>query len=456
MEGVYKELDESKTELEKLKEEYRIKTELSESLRSAHTEQLAKSEAAKLQIEKLTEELNDKSEELAELGHLYEEVKSKLQDAESSLKQVSSVNEKIRFDASEKVQKLDQENRKLVSDLEEVTGRNNNLERKLYACNIEIEGIKKLLSESQRKCLEAEEKVRAGRESKHREDVILKLEEESMSMQDQLKWKKEQFLHLEEAHTRLQNMFQSSKKEWASEKSDMLEEITTLQSKLDSQIRITESLESRLKMCNQALTHEESRRKALEVQLSESKQCFDNVLAEYEEAKAKIESLSNKRDEDIADLRNSLGIKEILLKEMEYKATRLEEDNKELLESLKELRESQINKRKVDPSVNKLRNKLKDFEQVHSKCSLALKEREVEWNLKMEKLRGEMKCNESDLKRQSEQLEQLKAQLDCCHSVMEVSGVETSILLLIMKSILSDTLKMYGREEKDIVHQLDM
>ncbi|CAO2813627.1 unnamed protein product [Amaranthus hypochondriacus] len=469
MEGVYKELDESKTELEKLKEEYRIKRELSESLRSAHTEQLAKSEAAKLQIEKLTKELNDKSDELAELGHRYDEVKSKLQETESSLKQVSSVNEKIRFDASEKVQKLDEENRKLVSDLEEVTGRNDDLERKLYVCNTEIEGFKKLLSESQRKCLEAEEKVRAGRESKHREDVILKLEEESMSIQDQLKWKKEQFLHLEEAHARLQSMFQSSKKEWASEKSDMLEEMTMLQSKLDSQIRITESLESRLKMCNQALAHEESRRKALDVQLSESKQCFNNVLAEYEEAKAKIESLSNKRDEDIADLRNSLGIKEILLKEMEYKATRLEEDNKELLESLKELRESQINKRKVDPSVNKFRNKLKDVEQVHSKCSLALKEREAEWNSKLEKLLGEMKCNESDLKRKSEQLEQLKAQLDCCHSAMEVSGEETSILLLIMKSILSDAyaklfktedqikaLKMYGREEKDNVHRLDM
>ncbi|KMT00879.1 hypothetical protein BVRB_9g221520 [Beta vulgaris subsp. vulgaris] len=450
MEGVYKELDELKAELEKLKEEYRIKTELSESLRRAHSDQLAKSHEAKLQIEKQAKELNDKSEELVESRQLYEEVKSKMHELESSLKQVSFVNDKIRIDTGEKVLKLEGENKKLVSALEEATGINDDLGRKLCACNKEIEGLKNLLSDSQRKCLEAEEKARAGRELRHREEVISKLEEQSMSIQDQLKWKKEQFEHLEEAHKRLQDLFQSSKKEWESEKSDMLEEITALQFKLDSQLRITESLESRLKMCNQALAQEESRRKTLEVQLSESKQCFENVLAEYEEAKEKIESLSTKRDEDIADLRNSLGMKEILLKEMEYRVTHLELENKELLGSLKELREAQINKRKPDPSLSKLRNKLKDLEQLHSNCSLALEESEAAWNSKMEKLLGHMKCYESDLKRQSEQVDQLKMQLDDCHSAMEVSGEEISILLLMMKSELCDAYSKLFKSEDQI------
>lgn len=447
---MYKELEELKAELQKLKEECRIKTELSDSLRRAHSDQLTKSQEAKLHIDKQAKELNDKSEELADLRQLYEEVKSKLHEVESSLKKVNSVNEKIRIDTGEKVQKLEGENKKLVSALEEATGRNDDLEKKLSACNKEIESLKNLVSESQRKCLEAEEKARAGRELRHREEVISKLEEESMSIQDQLKWKKEQFEHLKEAHKRLQDQFQSSKKEWASEKANMLEEITSLQFKLDSQIRITESLESRLKMCNQALAHEESRRKALEVQLSESKQCFENVLAEYEEAKVNFESLSTKRDEDIAGLRNSLGIKEILLKEVEYRVTHLEQENKELLESLKELREAQINKRKTDPSLNKLRNKLKDLEQVHGNCSLALKEREAEWNSKMEKMMGDTKCYESELKRQSKQLEQLKMQLDNCHSAMEISGEETSILLFMMKSELSDAYSKLFKSDDQI------
>ncbi|XP_021776268.1 uncharacterized protein At4g38062-like [Chenopodium quinoa] len=450
MDGVYKELEESKAELERLKEEYRVKAELSESLRRAHSDQQAKSQEAKLQIDKQAKELNDKSEELAELRQLYGEVKSKLHEVESSLKQVSSVNDKIRMDSGEKVQKLEGENRKLVSALEEATGRNDELEKKLCACSKEIEGLKALLSESHRKLSEAEEKAKAGRELMHREEVISKLEEQSMSVQDQLKWKKEQFQHLEEAHRRLQDLFQSSKKEWASEKSNMLDEMTALQFKLDSQTRITESLETQLRMCNQALAHEESRRKALDIQLSESKQRFENVLSEYEDVKEKFESLSTKRDEDIAVLRNSLGTKEILLKEMEYRTTHLEQENKELLGSLKELQEAQINKRKVDPSLNKIRNKLKDLEQVHGNCSLALKEKEAEWTYKMEKLIEDTKRYEFELKRQGEQLEQLKMQLNDCHSAMEVSGEETSILLLMMKSELSDAYSKLFKSEDQI------
>ena len=434
MEEVYKELDAVKTELEKLKEDYQIKAELSETLRRAYTDQLAKIQEAKFQIENQSKELNAKSDDLAETRQLYEDVKSKLHETESSLKQVRSTNEKLRADSGEKVQKLEEENRKLLSALEEVMGRSEELDRRLHAQMKEIDGLKKLLSDCQRKCLEAEENAQAERELRHRDDVISRLEEQTLSIRDQLKWKKEQFGHLEEAHKRLQDQFQLSKKEWASEKSDLLQEISTLESKFDAQVRMTERLESRLKMCNQALAHEESRRKMLEVQLSESKQCFENVLTEYEEAKAMIESLNSKRDEEIASLRNSLGIKEMLMKEMDYRVAHLEQENKDLLESVKELQEAQINKRKVDPSLAKMRNKLKNLEQVHENCALTLKEREAEWNSKMEKLIDDIKCYEDDLKRQAEQMRQLKNQLDDCHSALEVSGEETSILLMVLKS----------------------
>ncbi|KAL9244792.1 hypothetical protein vseg_018518 [Gypsophila vaccaria] len=438
MAEVYKELDEVKSELEKLKEDCRIKTEVSESLKRAHIEQQTKCQEAKLKIEKQEKELNVKSGEIVELRQLYDEVKSKLQETELSRKQVTSVNEKLRTESGEKVQRLEGENRKLVFALEEATTRNDDLEQKLHTCNKEIGGLKGRLSELQRKCSEAEEKARVGKELRHREDVIMKLEEQSMSVQDQLKWKKEQFQHLEEAHRRLQDQFKLSKKEWEFEKSAMLSEMTMLQSKLDSHIRITESIESQLKMCNHALAQEESRRKLLEVQLSESKQYFENVLAEYEEAKEKIESLSIKRDKDIADLRNSLSMKDVLLKEMNYRVTHLELENKELLGTVKELQEAQINRRKVDPSTAKLRNMLKDLEKVHSQCFVTLEEREVEWNSKMEKLIEDMKSYKSDVTRQNEEMRLLKTQLDHCHSTIDVSGEENSILLMVLKSELSD------------------
>ncbi|KAJ8452943.1 hypothetical protein Cgig2_014706 [Carnegiea gigantea] len=450
MDEVCKELDEVKTELEKLKEDYRIKTQVSETLRRASTDQLAKIQEAKAQLENQSKELNAKSEELAETRQLCEDIKSKLHETESSLRQVRSMNDKLRADSDEKLQKLEEENRKLAFALEDAMGRAEELDRKLHARIKEADGLKKLLSDSQRKCLEAEEKARAEKELRHRDDVISRLEEQTKSIRDQLKWKKEQFGHLEEAHKQLQDQFQSSKKEWASEKSDLLQEISTLQSKFDAQVRIAESLESHLKMCNQALAHEESRRKMLEVQLSESTQCFENVLAEYEEAKAKIESLNSKRDEEIASLRNLLGMKEMLMKEMDYNVAHLEQENKDLLESVKELQEAQINKRKVDPSIAKMRNKLKNLEQVHNKCALTLKEREAEWNFKMEKLIDDIKCYEHDLKRQAEQMHQLKNQLDDCHSALEVSGEETSILLMVLKSELSDSCSKLSNSDAQV------
>nr|GLL36102.1 uncharacterized protein At4g38062-like [Ipomoea trifida] len=103
------------------------------------------------------------------------------------------------------------------------------------------------------------------------------------------------------------------------------------------QIRISEGLQSRLQMCNQALAHEESRRKTLEVQLSESITSLDNVSAEYKEAKSRTESLTNQRDKEIANLRDALGTREAIYKETEYQFRKLEQENRELMTSFKEL-----------------------------------------------------------------------------------------------------------------------
>ncbi|XP_050261490.1 uncharacterized protein At4g38062-like [Quercus robur] len=437
MEDVYKELDEVKAEIEKLKAEYRIKTELSESLKRAHNEQLLKHQEAKLQIEKQTQELNAKSEEISELRKINEDLTSSLHEKELSFRHLSSVNEKFRADCGQKLQKLEGENRELVLALDETTARKKELELNVCDSHKEIEGLKRLLLVTERKCFEAEQMAQKPKELRQRDVVIVKLEEENRDVQDQLKWKNEQFKHLEEAHKRLQDQFQLSKEEWEREKSALLEEISSLQTNLDSQTRILEGLQTRLDMCNQALAHEESRRKFLEVQVSEFKIRFENVFAQSEEETSKVLNLTVQRDEEIARLRNALGSKETLTKEMEFKIAHLEQENQDLGESLKELREAQI-KNAGATSLTKLRNKLKGLEQVHSNCSNNLKAKESEWSFQMEKMKSDIDSYKSGLKDKVKQIKELQMDLENSHSTIEVLSEEISIVCTILKSEISE------------------
>ena len=437
MEDVYKELDEVKVEIEKLKAEYRIKTELSESLKRAHNEQLLKHQEAKLQIEKQTQELNAKSEEISELRKINEDLTSSLHEKELSFRHLSSVNERFRADCGQKLQKLEGENRELVLALDETTARKKELELNVCDSHKEIEGLKRLLLVTERKCFEAEQMAQKPKELRQRDDVIVKLEEENRDVQDQLKWKNEQFKHLEEAHKRLQDQFQLSKEEWEREKSALLEEISSLQTNLDSQTRILEGLQTRLDMCNQALAHEESRRKFLEVQVSEFKIRFENVFAQSEEETSKVLNLTVQRDEEIARLRNALGSKETLTKEMEFRIVHLEQENQDLGESLKELREAQI-KNAGATSLTKLRNKLKGLEQVHSNCSNNLKAKESEWSFQMEKMKSDIDSYKSGLKDKVKQIQELQMDLENSHSTIEVLSEEISIVCTILKSEISE------------------
>ena len=437
MEDVYKELDEVKVEIEKLKAEYQIKTELSESLKRAHNEQLLKHQEAKLQIEKQTQELNAKSEEISELRKINEDLTSSLHEKELSFRHLSSVNERFRADCGQKLQKLEGENRELVLALDETTARKKELELNVCDSHKEIEGLKRLLLVTERKCFEAEQMAQKPKELRQRDVVIVKLEEENRDVQDQLKWKNEQFKHLEEAHKRLQDQFQLSKEEWEREKSALLEEISSLQTNLDSQTRILEGLQTRLDMCNQALAHEESRRKFLEVQVSEFKIRFENVFAQSEEETSKVLNLTVQRDEEIARLRNALGSKETLTKEMEFRIVHLEQENQDLGESLKELREAQI-KNAGATSLTKLRNKLKGLEQVNSNCSNNLKAKESEWSFQMEKMKSDIDSYKSGLKDKVKQIQELQMDLENSHSTIEVLSEEISIVCTILKSEISE------------------
>jgi chromosome segregation ATPase len=163
MEGIYKELDEVKAEMMKLKAEYQIKIELFESLKRAHNEQLLEYQEAKQQIEKQAQELNSKSEEISEARQIHEDLKSSLHEKEISLRDLSSVNEKLRADCGQKLQKLEGENRELVLALNEVTARSKELEQNACASHKEIEGLKSILMVAERKCFEVEQRAQKAK-----------------------------------------------------------------------------------------------------------------------------------------------------------------------------------------------------------------------------------------------------------------------------------------------------
>ncbi|KAK9121756.1 hypothetical protein Syun_019373 [Stephania yunnanensis] len=96
--------------------------------------------------------------------------------------------------------------------------------------------------------------------------------------------------------------------------------------------------------------------------------------------------------EKMADIDNHVGeeagAKEVKrhFKETEFRRRHLEQENQDLLKSLKEFQESHIQEFLSASSLKKLRNKLRSLEQIHKECSRKSRAREVEWDLKMEEL----------------------------------------------------------------------
>ena len=452
MDRAYEELHDAKAEIEKLKAEYKSKAELCENLKKAHNEQLIKLQEASLKIGKQSQELNDKTQEISEVKQMCEELKCSFNEKESIIKRLSAANDKHRADYDGKCLKWEKENRDLMLALDEANEKIMDQEQSIRAHKEEIEGLKGCLSVSQKKCSEAEKKAKASKELSVRDDMLLNLEDENRKLKDQLKWKKEHFAHLEEAHEKLRNQFRASKKEWEQEKSSLFDEICSLQTSLDSQTRISEDLKNKLQMCNQALAHEESRRKYLEVQVSEFQTRFENAFTECQDAKSVLDCLTTDRDNEISALRHSLGTKETIYKEMKYQARKLEQENKELRISLRELQEAQIQESGAPSSLAKLRNKLKSLEQMHRECTPNLKAKEAELSSQLEKLGAELNDCRTELEYKDTAIKELMMEFEGCQSLAMQLKLENEELKL---GISEAQLEKLGAELNDCRSELE-
>ncbi|CAN7133350.1 unnamed protein product [Brassica rapa subsp. narinosa] len=440
MEKVYEELDEVKAANEKLRADFRAKTELLENLKKVQNKQLIEIQEERSVIEKQGFESEEKAREISELKRTNEDLQRCLREKDSVLKRLNEVNDKLRADGEEKNRGFEEERRKLVLALDEASEKNIDLERKSNAYRAEIEGLKGSLAAAEKKKTEAEKTVRALKEARGRDDVAVKLEEEKAQVEEKLKWKKEQFKHLEEAYEKLNNTFESRKKEWEEERSTILDEIYSLQTKVDSQIRISEDLEKKLQMCNSVLTQEETRRKHLEIQVSELKAKYEDAFAECRDARTQLDELVGKRDEEVAELRHSLSTKEAYFKEMKYENGKLEQENRELLASLRELQEATI-QGSGSSALSKLKNKLRNLENVHKNCSANLRSRESEWRSQLEKMAEEMSDYKSQLGSKEAAVNELELELENFHSsadIMRLQYEEISVMFLVLSRTVSE------------------
>lgn len=435
MEEACKELEELRCEMEMLKTENKANNHHSESLRRAFEEQLLKFQNARVEIEQQTKEIDAKSEEISMVQEKYEDLQSIFQEKEAALKQLSLANESMRNGFKDKIKELEQVNKELVFALDEANAKAKEQENMVCGYKKEIEALKGLLSESQKKYCDAELRAQAPKELRRRDEMLDDLATEKVEIEDRLKWKTEQFWHLEEALNKNQEEFRVSKREWESEKSNLLNNISSLQSNLDVEIQVAKEIRSQLQMCNQALAHEESRRRLLEIQMDESKEMYKNIVFEYEEVKSNFETLTTRRDDEIASIRNSMSAKNMLLKELEFKNTYLKQENQELLESLKEAQEAQING--INVSLKSLHRKFRALELAHKECSDKLKTREIHWSQQMTKLTEELhecllKSNSKD-----EEISDFKEELEysqCLALQTRMENEEIFIVNIILKS----------------------
>ncbi|CAF2249028.1 unnamed protein product [Brassica napus] len=441
MEKVYEELDEVKAANEKLRGDFRAKTELLENLKKVQNKQLIEIQEARSVIEKQGFESEEKAREISELKRTNEDLQRCLREKDSVLKRLNEVNDKLRVDGEEKNSGFEEERRKLVLALDEAGEKNIDLEKKSNVYRAEIEGLKGSLAVAEKKRIEAEKTVRDLKEARGRDDVAVKLEEEEKAkVEEKLKWKKEQFKHLEEAYEKLNNTFESRKKEWEEERSTILDEIYSLQTKVDSQIRISEDLEKKLQMCNSVLTQEETRRKHLEIEVSELKAKYEDAFAECRDARTELDELVGKRDEEVAELRHSLSTKEAYFKEMKYENGKLEQENRELLASLRELQEATI-QGSGSSALSKLKSKFRNLENVHKNCSANLRSRESEWRSQLEKMAEEMNDYKSQLRSKEAAVNELELELENFHSSadkMRLQYEEISVMFLVLSRTVSE------------------
>ncbi|XP_057823709.2 sporulation-specific protein 15 isoform X2 [Cryptomeria japonica] len=468
VEELHRELDETKFAKERLETELRSFRETSENRKRALDDALCKLQEKKQQVEKQTQELNKRAEDMDNANRKCEEIKAILMQKESALRGLNCSHEQLRVQFNETQKSMENEIRELSRALDDANSKCEERERDTKKHIGEIENLRFVISNLQKKCSTteaiSEEKTNRMRqmeselelkgatlavisENKSHHDILkmkltecernlqqesakralaqqeleelksrdmhlLNVEKQHNTVQEQLKWRKEQFGLLEEAYKKLQKQFQDSKYEWEKEKAAMLSEISTLQNNLDTQSRMSKDLHSQLQRCNQALAHEESRRKVLEIQMEESRHGFEKVTAEFDEARSVIESMTEKHGSQVGKMKDSLDFKERQIREMEVQQTLIKQENQELRNMLEEFQASRSGSEDVHSSLESLKMKFTAMEDAYNDYRETMKIKEYQWEKERNDMVKTLNDCQTELQLKGVQVRELESQLE--------------------------------------------
>ncbi|KAL3696328.1 hypothetical protein R1sor_010404 [Riccia sorocarpa] len=372
-----------------------------EKMRQEKDEVINALEASELQCEEQRVRLRELENEVSRFKTQASNMEKKCAKAESKAKESSSVLEELQS-------RLDE----TITELFELKNSNTQVD----SMRIRLQECERALSHEKSQRAKAEKSLKA---LKHREEVLEEAEQEHKELQERFKWRNEQFQSLEEAHSKLRSEYGLKKREWESEKGGMLSEIDSLQSALDSKERLLVQVQNQLQMVHQALAHEETRRKALEVQAEDASRGLEQATADCEAARSAVDTLREQMSSEIGSLRDALGTKDRQFKELEIKHSQMEQEHIELKAFEKEYQEWMATHGDQQKLVTDMKERMASLVESHDTLRARVKEQEKGF----EKERKEMvkaldqatenlTAREEAMKQLDEEMERLKAALE--------------------------------------------
>jgi chromosome segregation ATPase len=251
MEEMAKELDTLRAELESRAAEHRANSALIDGLRRETADQAARLRDAKAESDKQSFELAAKDHALSTAKNLTDDLNAKLAEKDQAFRHLCAAHENLKASHRETTNSWEAERRGLLAALEDSELKRLEQDAALRSRDEEVARVRRLLSENEKKCADAERRAVAQREVMARDDALARLEEEKAAVQAKLKWKAEQFRHLEDVLRKVRGEFKESEKQWGSDISTLVDQIAALETSLDSKTRVAEEFRSRLEMCSQ-------------------------------------------------------------------------------------------------------------------------------------------------------------------------------------------------------------
>ncbi|KAL5180730.1 Uncharacterized protein HKD37_01G001805 [Glycine soja] len=135
----------------------------------------------------------------------------------------------------------------------------------------------------------------------------------------------------------------------------------------------------------------------------------------------------------------------MVVRELERKIVQLEQDNKELVDLIKELREAQINNGGANSVTSKLRNMLRRLEEVHKHCASIVKSKESQWGDQVAKMEADIVTYKCTLTNKEQEIRELQMELENCYYAIG----ENHLGLLIFKSELAEAYSKSFRGRAD-------